>query len=135
MDLQKHPFVGIFEHAYLNINLKWPSLMYVVKYLDAKDSFWQRSDEEIAQEFLTNLSKVFDCNLGDSRLWWRIHRAEYSTPVFVPDYDKYKPGVRSPIEGLYIGGISRTYPRDRYMGTAFQTGLEAAQAVAVDHRT
>lgn len=133
MDLQRYPFVGVFEHDHLNTNLNWPSLVYVVKYLDVKDSFWMKSDEEIVEEFLTGLSEIFDCSLKESLLWHRVHRADYSTPVFVTNYDKYKPEIKSPVEGLYVGGISRTYPRDRYMGTAFQTGSEAAEAVASDY--
>ncbi|MEM3054218.1 MAG: FAD-dependent oxidoreductase [Candidatus Bathyarchaeia archaeon] len=133
MDLNRYPFVGAFEHSHLNRNLKWPSLMYLVKYLDVTDHFWRKYDSEIVEEFLDGLSNIFDADLKESLLWWRLHRAEYSTPIFAPDYGKYKPQVRSPIKGLYIGGISRTYPQDRYMGTALKTGLEAAQAVVDDY--
>lgn len=134
MELQEHPFVGVFEHGHLNIELKHPSLMYVVKYLDVKDDFWQKPDQEIVEEFLANLADIFDYNLKEKLLWWRLHRAEYSTPVFVPNYERYMPQARSPTKGLYIGGISRTYPRDRYMGTALQTGIEAAEAVLADYQ-
>ncbi|MEM2952991.1 MAG: FAD-dependent oxidoreductase [Candidatus Bathyarchaeia archaeon] len=133
MDLNRYPFVGAFEHSHLNRNLKWPSLMYLVKYLDVTDHFWRKYDSEIVEEFLDGLSNIFDADLKEGLLWWRLHRAEYSTPIFAPDYGKYKPQVRSPIKGLYIGGISRTYPQDRYMGTALKTGLEAAQAVVDDY--
>jgi protoporphyrinogen oxidase len=128
MDLEKHPFVGAFEHGHLNTRLKYPSVMFVVKYLNSTDSFWQRSDEEIVEKFLSHLGQVFDCDVKEHLLWWRLHRAEYSTPLFTPNYGRYMPEVVSPIRGLYIGGISRTYPRDRYMGTALQTGIDAAEA-------
>lgn len=133
MDLNRYPCVGVFEHGHLNKNLKWPSLMYLVKYLDVTDRFWERNDSEIIEEFLAGVSDIFDADLKGNLLWWRLHRAKYSTPVFAPNYGKYKPQVRSPIKGLYIGGISRTYPKDRYMGTALKTGLEAAQAVIDDY--
>jgi protoporphyrinogen oxidase len=133
MDLNRYPFVGAFEHGHLNRNLKWPGLMYLVKYLDVTDYFWRKYDREIIEEFLDGLSNIFDADLKGDLLWWRLHRAEYSTPIFAPDYGRYKPHVRSPIKGLYIGGISRTYPQDRYMGTALKTGLEAAQAIINDH--
>lgn len=133
MDVEKYPFVGVFEHDHLNADLNWPSLVYVVKYLDTKDSFWMRSDEEIVEEFLVGLSGIFDRNLKESLSWYRVHRADYSTPVFTTNYNKYKPEIKSPVKNLYIGGISRTYPKDRYMGTAFQTGLEAAEGVASDY--
>lgn len=98
MDLNQYPFVGTFEHGHLNRNLKWPSLMYLVKYLDVVDYFWRKYDSEILEEFLDGLSNIFDADLKGSLLWWRLHRAEYSTPVFAPDYGKYKPHVRSPIK-------------------------------------
>ncbi|HVP92821.1 MAG TPA: FAD-dependent oxidoreductase, partial [Acidobacteriota bacterium] len=135
MDLDKHPFVGIFEHGHLNNELKIPSLMYVVKYLEPTDSFWHKTDREIVEDFLIHLSEIFDCNVQEDLLWWKVHRAQYSTPVFVPDYGKSMPEVRSPVKGLYIGGISRVYPRDRYMGTAIWTGIDAAEAVLADYKT
>jgi len=128
MDREKYPFVGIFEHGHLNAELKYPSVMFVVKYLNYTDKFWQRSDKEIVEEFFQNLNDIFDCEVEENLLWWRLHRAKYSTPLFIPNYGKYVPAAKSPIKGLYIGGISRTYPRDRYMGTALQTGIEASQA-------
>jgi len=134
MDLEKYPFAGVFEHAYLNTELKCPSVMFVVKYLNSTDRFWQKPDQEIVEEFLSGLDDVFDCNVKELLLWWRLHRAEHSTPLFTPDYGKFMPEIRSPVEGLYIGGISRTYPRDRYMGTALQTGIEAAQTALADHK-
>jgi len=127
MDLEKHPFVGVFEHGHLNNNLRYPNILFVVKYLNATDSYWQKPDQEIVEEFLSHLSEIFDCNMKEQVLWWRLHRAEYSTPLFTPYYSKYMPQATSPVNGLYIGGISRTYPRDRYMGTAFETGIEAAR--------
>lgn len=134
MDLEKYPFVGVFEHEHLNTELKYPSLIFVVKYLNSTDKFWQKSDQEIIEEFLPHLSDIFDCDVGEKLLWWRLHRAKYSTPLFTPDYGKYMPEATSPVKGLYIGGISRTYPRDRYMGTALQTGIEAAQAVLPNYK-
>ncbi|MDH5447473.1 MAG: FAD-dependent oxidoreductase [Candidatus Bathyarchaeota archaeon] len=133
MDLEKYPFVGVFEHGHLNTELKHPSLMFVVKYLNSTDDFWQKSDKEIVEEFLPHLSDIFDCDVREKLLWWRLHRAQYSTPLFIPDYGKHMPEAKSPVKGLYTGGISRTYPRDRYMGTALKTGIDAAQAALLNH--
>ncbi len=134
MDLERYPFVGVFEHGHLNKALKFPSVMFIVKYLNSTDKFWQKTDQEITEDFLPHLSHIFDSDVGEKLLWWRLHRAEHSTPLFIPDYGKYMPNAKSPIEGLYVGGISRTYPRDRYMGTALQTGIEAAEAVLLNRK-
>ncbi len=133
MDLDEYPFVGVFEHGHLNTELKYPSLMFIVKYLNSTDEFWQKPDQKIVEEYLSHLSDIFDCDIRKKLLWWRLHRAKYSTPLFIPDYGKYMPESKSPVKGLYIGGISRTYPRDRYMGTALQTGMEAAQIALLNH--
>jgi protoporphyrinogen oxidase len=127
MDLKGYPFVGVFEHGHLNTDLKYPSVMFVVKYLDSTNKFWLKNDQEIVDEFILNLEEIFECDLTKRLLWWRLHRAKYSTPLFSPNYGKFMPKCESPVEGLYIGGISRTYPRDRYMGTALKTGLEASE--------
>jgi len=72
---------------------------------------------------------LFQEDVKSKMLWWRLHRAPYSTPLYTPGYGNYMPSVESPIKGLYIAGISRTYPRDRYMGTALWTGLQAANKI------
>jgi len=128
MDLEKYPFVGVFEHGHLNAELRCPSVIFAVKYLDSSNRFWHESDREIVEDFLLHLGTLFDCDVKERTLWWRLHRAEYSTPLFVPNYGDNMPEAESPVGGLFIGGISRTYPEDRYMGTALQTGAEAAQA-------
>jgi protoporphyrinogen oxidase len=134
MDLGKYPFVGVFEHGHLNAELECPSVMFVVKYLNATDGFWRKSDQEIVEEFLLGLNRIFNCDVKEFLLWWRLHRAEYSTPLFTPNYSKFMPEIKSPIENLYIGGISRTYPRDRYIGTALQTGIEASNEILANCR-
>lgn len=134
MDLKKHPFVGVFEHKHLNTELTYPSLIYAVKYLDIKNNFWLKSDKELVEEFLRHLSEIFEFNLKEKLLWWRLHRAAFSTPVFTSNYGRFMPEAKSPVENLYIGGISRTYPKDRYIGTALQTGIEAAEAVLSHNR-
>lgn len=124
-----YPFVGIFEHRHLNIEPNPPGVMYVVKYLDANHHDWSMSEDTLTEHYLDKLDAIFP-RIKDKLLWWRVFKNLYSTPVYIVNYGQHMPNLNSPIAGLYITGISRIYPKDRYMGTALKSGFEAAEAVA-----
>ena len=124
-----YPFVGIFEHRHLNIEPTPPGVMYVVKYLDVTHHDWKMSEDALVEHYLGKLDAIFP-GIKDRLLWWRVFKDPYSTPVYTVNYGKYMPNLTSPITGLYVTGISRIYPEDRYMGTALKSGFEAAEAVA-----
>lgn len=128
-----YPFVGLFEHRHLNIDRSPKGVMYVVKYLDTDHPDWGRSSDYIVEYYLEKLEDIFP-RLKEKILWSRVFKAPYSTPVYFTHFGRYMPSRRSPIHGLYIAGISCIYPRDRYMGTALESGFEAAEVVIKDYK-
>lgn len=128
-----YPFVGIFEHRHLNTDPSPKGIMYIVKYLNIDHPDWARPSCEIMEHYLDALEEIFP-NVKEEILWFRIFREPYSTPVCCVNFGQYKPELRSPIQNLYITGISRIYPRDRYMGTALNSGFEAAEAAMQDNK-
>jgi protoporphyrinogen oxidase len=129
-----YPFVGVFEHRHLNSDPFPKGITYLVKYLDTSHPDWIRSDEEIVEMYLTKLEEVFP-TIIDQVLWARVYREPFSTPVYSVNFGNYMPNLRSPIRNFYITGISRIYPKDRYMGTALSSGFEAARTVVQDYKT
>jgi protoporphyrinogen oxidase len=127
-----YPFVGLFEHRHLNITSSPMGVMYVVKYLDTTHPDWSRSGDYIVEHYLDRLEEIFP-RLKERILWSRIFKTPYSTPVYSMNYGRYMPSIHSPIQGLYITGISRVYPNDRYMGTALKSGFEAAEVAMQDY--
>lgn len=130
--LGNYPFVGLFEHRHLNIDRSSTGIMYVVKYLDTTHPDWSRSGDYLVENYLDRLEDIFP-RLKENILWSRIFKAPYSTPVYSINFGRYMPSIHSPIQGLYITGISRVYPKDRYMGTALKSGFKAAEAVMQDY--
>ena len=106
--------------------------MYVVKYLDTTHSDWVRSDEEIMERYTDSLEELFP-DVRAKILWFKVFREPFSTPVYSVNFGKYMPDLYSPIKNLYMTGISRIYPKDRYMGTALASGFEAAEAMIKIH--
>jgi protoporphyrinogen oxidase len=129
-----YPFVGVFEHKHLNTDPSPKGITYLVKYLDQNHPDWICSDEEIVEMYLPRLEEVFP-TISDQVLWARVYREPFSTPVYSVNFGKNMPDLRSPIRNFYITGISRIYPKDRYMGTALSSGFEAARAVVQDYKT
>ncbi|UCH31430.1 MAG: FAD-dependent oxidoreductase [Candidatus Bathyarchaeota archaeon] len=123
-----YPFVGLFEHRYLNIDATPEGIMYLVKYLDTTHTDWLRSNEEIMERYIFSLEESFP-GVKSKILWYKVYREPFSTPVYSVNFGKFMPDLLSPIKNLYITGISRIYPKDRYMGTALASGFEAAEAM------
>lgn len=128
-----YPFVGVFEHRHLNIDSSPKGITYVVKYLDTSHPDWTLSDEELIERYTDKLEEIFP-GVKEKILWFHIYREPFSTPVYLVNFGQYMPNIRSPIKNLYITGISRIYPKDRYMGTALGSGFEAAETVTQDHK-
>jgi protoporphyrinogen oxidase len=129
-----YPFVGVFEHRHLNIDSSTKGITYVVKYLDTSHLDWTLSDEDLIERYMDKLEEIFP-GVKEKILWFHIYREPFSTPVYLVNFGKYMPDIRSPIKNLYITGISRIYPKDRYMGTALGSGFEAAETVTQDYKT
>jgi len=128
------PFVGVFEHRHLNVDPSPKGVMYLVKYLDTTHPDWKRSDDALMEYYLDKLEEIFP-RVREKILWFHIYRDPFSTPVYSVNFGRHMPDVHSPIKNLYITGISRIYPKDRYMGTALASGYEAAETVVQDCKT
>jgi protoporphyrinogen oxidase len=106
------PFTGVIETTtYIDPwNVGGHHLIYLPKYT-APGSPWQgKSDEEIRQIWLDNLKKMFPH--FDER-WVRyflIQRARYVEPLHGLNESYLIPGIKTPIEQLYLATTAQIYP-------------------------
>lgn len=62
-------------------------------------------------------------------VWQRSVFIPYAQPLYTTDYHEYMPQTTTPVPGLYIANMERTYPYDRGTNNAVIAGYQAAEAV------
>lgn len=124
------PFVVIVEQTNLVGKDAYGShLLYLSCYLDTNDSLWQKRDDEIEAQFLAGLFSLFPKAEGSFQKTLSLTRSLYAQPVIPTHYSKRMPGIRTPIEGLYLAGMSQIYPEDRGLNYAIKLGKDVAKAL------
>ncbi len=127
------PFVLIIEHTNL-VGLKSydSHIMYLSRYLDISDPLYSASDQDIINEFINGLKKVFP-DLKDGIIKnTTLSRAAFSQPVINLGYGRKIPKIKTPIEGLYLASMSQIYPEDRGLNYAVRLGQKAANEILND---
>ncbi len=124
------PFVVIVEQTNLVAKEVYGShLLYLSCYLDTSDPLWLKNDDEIEAQFLAGLWSLFPDAEGSFQKKLSLIRSQYAQPVIPTLYSQKQPGIRTPIEGLYLAGMSQIYPEDRGLNYAIKLGKDVAKAV------
>jgi protoporphyrinogen oxidase len=125
------PFVGVIEHT----NFEPPNtyggrhIVYLSKYLQETDSYFQASDQELLDFTLPHLKRMFP---AFERHWIRhyhVWRAKYSQPVVERNYSGLIPSMATPLSGLYLASMAQIYPEDRGTNYAVREGVRVATLV------
>jgi len=126
------PFTGIIEHT----NFLPPSdyggkhYVYLSKYLEADESLYQSSDDEVLAAYLPHLRKV---NPGFQQEWierYWVFRERAAQPIIPLHYSDSLPEHRTGLPGLYLANTTQIYPEDR--GTNYSVRLGNRIAALVD---
>ena len=129
------PFVGVIEHT----NLVDPSLyggkhlVYLTNYPSVDSPLYQKSGDELLEEFLPHLKNI---NPEFERSWvkdYRHFRVDAAQPIIGVNYSARIPEVRTPIKGLYLANTTQIYPEDRGTNYSVKLGQETAELVLKDH--
>jgi protoporphyrinogen oxidase len=128
------PFTGIIEAT--NVvspeELSGHHLVYLPKYAVGDDAIWDRSDDEVRDEFLSALGRVFPDLDRSEVLHAAVFRRRYVQPLQDVDYLRRSVGYRTPIEGLYVVNTSMIYNSTLNNNAVVRLAREAAQTVAAD---
>lgn len=122
-------FGGVIIHSSLNHLIKSAgSVIYVFTYLNQADELWKTDKDKVLEKYLSELEKAFP-GIKTNVIWKELFKIKYSKPVYYANYGKGRLGFKTPMENLYLGGISTFYPKIRNMGTAIESGEELAALV------
>ncbi|MEW6003592.1 MAG: NAD(P)/FAD-dependent oxidoreductase [Nitrospirota bacterium] len=99
------PFTGVIEMTAL-VDKKYfdgNSLIYLPRYLIQEDSFWEKSDEEIKEEFVMTLESMYSTFKREDVLFFKIVRAKYVLPITTLHYSSaLLPPTGTSLEHLFV---------------------------------
>lgn len=125
----KVPFGGLIEHTNLVGCGKYGGnhVLYISNYL-YKDSIYYNMDEnELLDEYTPYLKSI---NHSFEKSWVKnkfMFKDEYAQPVIETGYCNVKPGLDTPVEGLFVSNMCCIYPEDRGMNYAVRDGIEVSK--------
>ncbi|MDR3238738.1 MAG: NAD(P)/FAD-dependent oxidoreductase [Clostridiales bacterium] len=128
---EKAPFVLFIEHTNLIKDKDYGDnhVIYLSRYIDESDPFFQAADSEIQSVFLAYAQKLFPRFHPEDILDSYIHRCVYSQPVIVRRYSEIVPPYETPVQNLYLASMSQIYPEDRGQNYAVRMGAAAAEII------
>jgi protoporphyrinogen oxidase len=129
-----HPFGGIIEHT----NLIPPSeyngvhIVYLSRYFAATDPLAKASESEIQKLMLEALKKVFPD--FSEKIVRRIHIFRTSTAAVVCDinFSHKIPHCRTPMENLFLAGMTHVYPDERSCNNSIRVAAEACRVMGMN---
>ena len=98
------PFTGVIEMSALvdKKEFNGKNLVYLPKYVLPDDPIFLKSDDEIKDEFIKALLKMYPHIKGDDILCCQVARAKYVFALSTLNYSKNLPPVSTSIPGVYI---------------------------------
>jgi len=122
---------GVIEYTNLNLcpYFGGDSIIYVPQYLPSTDERYVLADEKLLEEYTGYLKRI---NPGFSEDWIReyhVSRDKYAQPVCEVGFSKHKPGIETPVKGLYLTDSCQLHPDDRTVSNSIGLGKRVAQLV------
>ena len=122
---------GVIEYTNLNPCPRFggDSVIYLPQYLPSTDERYAMSDDRLLEEYIGYLKRI---NPGFSEDWireYRVSRDRYAQPVCEVGFSKHKPGIKTPMRGLYLTDSCQLHPDDRTVSNSIGLGKRVAQLV------
>ncbi|MDR1559508.1 MAG: NAD(P)/FAD-dependent oxidoreductase [Clostridiales bacterium] len=126
------PFVLFIEHTNLikDADYKDKHIIYLSRYVDETDPFFQASDDEIKGVFFEYLGMLFPGFRREAVMDSYINRAVYAQPVVGLNYSKHILPFETPVKRLYLASMAQIYPEDRGQNYAVNMGRKIAKIMS-----
>lgn len=126
---ENSPFVAVVEQTNFvpEDTYKGKHPIYLSRYIDSSDPFYQLSEQEIWNRFLGSLKKIIP-SFNESMIEEKyLFKAPFTQPVIKTNYKYIKPSFNTPCDGLWWVSMSHIYPWDRGTDHSFHEGRELAR--------
>ena len=127
---EESPFVLVIEQNNLMNDKNYDGhVVYLSRYLDEADKLWKSSDEEIYASFTKGLKELYPEFNEEEISEKHILKSEYTQPVVEKEYSKLELEIKTPIENVYLSGMSQIYPEDRGINYAIRLVYETKDVI------
>lgn len=123
------PFLAVVEHTnYIDrAHYGGDHILYCGDYVLPDHPYMSMPKEELAQLFVSHLTRINPSFRPDwVRQSW-LFRAPYAQPVPEVDHARHIPARQTPIRNLYFASMSQVYPWDRGTNFAVAIGRDVAR--------
>jgi protoporphyrinogen oxidase len=99
------PFTGIIEMTALVDRERFGghSLVYLPRYLTQNEAFWQKSDEEVREEFVAALEKMYPSFSRADVVAFNVSRARQVLAISTLGYsDKLLPSIATSLKNVFL---------------------------------
>lgn len=124
------PFVAIVEHDnYMSSkNYNGESLVYLGRYLETSDSDYQKSAQQLLNDYRPYLKKInpsFDKDIIEAL----VFKTPFAQPISFVNQSCYLPKFDTSIKNLYWASMQHVYPFDRGINHAVKSARKLAAHV------
>ena len=128
------PFVAIIEHTNMIDKGLYGGnhIVYISNYPSRESPLYQKSAEELLEEFLPNLRRI---NPDFDRSWiieYYHHKVDGAQPIIGINYGRRIPDHQTPFKNLYLANTTQIYPEDRGTNYSVRMGRQVAKMVVAD---
>ena len=128
------PFVGVIEHTNMIDKGLYGGrhIVYLSNYPNPASEMYQKSGEELMEEFVPHLRKINPEFDPSWILEYHHHRVDGAQPIIGINYSQRIPDHRTPIKSLYLANTTQIYPEDRGTNYSVRLGRRVAAMVLED---
>ncbi len=98
------PFTGVIEMSTLVDRSEFGghSLVYLPKYVDPSDPIFNKSDQEIEDQFISALERMYPHFNRDDVLAFRVSRVRYVFAITTLNYSEHLPPMHMSVPGVHV---------------------------------
>ncbi len=130
------PFVAVIEQTNLLPRERYGSnVVYLSRYISAREPFFNAPEKEITATFLKGLAQMFPSwNLQKIKNT-RLFRGTDTQPVVDRTYQQKIPSHLTSVPGLYLACMDQIFPEDRGQNYAIAMGRKALKIIELEEKT